>query len=82
MVNNSGSRLSPLARFGCELVRCRKGRGWSQRRLADRIGCSPSLVGHIEAGTRNPQLDFAEACDRIFNLPEKDYFVRLYRRIH
>lgn len=82
MVNDLDSRLPPLVRFGRELARCRKEAGWSQRRLAARLGCSPSLVGHIEAGTRNPQLDFAEACDRVFNLSENDYFVRLYRLIH
>jgi Domain of unknown function (DUF5753) len=31
---------------------------------------------------RNPQLDFAEACDRFFGFPEADYFVRLCRRVH
>ncbi|MFI7449285.1 Scr1 family TA system antitoxin-like transcriptional regulator [Nonomuraea sp. NPDC049714] len=72
----------PPSSFGRELARCRKERGLSQRRLADHLSCSPSLVGHIETGSRNPQLDFAEACDQFFNLPEKDYFARMCRRIH
>ncbi|MGW4411917.1 helix-turn-helix domain-containing protein [Nonomuraea sp. NPDC004702] len=76
------SRLSLPQRFGRELARCRKEIGLSQRRLAGHIGCSPSLVGHIEAGSRTPQLDFAEACDRFFALPDTDYFVRMCRRIH
>ncbi|MFI7151456.1 Scr1 family TA system antitoxin-like transcriptional regulator [Nonomuraea sp. NPDC050022] len=82
MANNLDPRLSPAERFGRELARCRKEKGLSQRRLADRLRCSPSLVGHIENGTRNPQLDFAERCDQFFELPEKDYFIRLCRRIH
>lgn len=82
MTNELDHHTSPVERFGRELAACRKGKGWSQRRLADRIGCSPSLVGHIEAGSRNPQLDFAEACDRIFELPDGDHFVRLHRRLH
>ncbi|MET8863411.1 helix-turn-helix transcriptional regulator [Nonomuraea sp. NPDC004580] len=82
MANNLDPRLSPAERFGRELARCRKEKGLSQRRLAERLRCSPSLVGHIETGSRNPQLDFAEVCDQIFELPEKDYFVRLCRRIH
>lgn len=74
--------MSPVERFGRELATYRKDMGLSQRRLAERITCSPSLVGHVEAGSRNPQLDFAEACDRIFDHPDGDHFVRLYRRIH
>jgi transcriptional regulator with XRE-family HTH domain len=81
MPPDSDSRLTPLQRFGHELARCRKELGLSQARLSERIGCSPSLIGHIETAGRNPQLDFAEACDRIFNLPTSDYFVRLWRRI-
>ncbi|MEW1841934.1 helix-turn-helix transcriptional regulator [Nonomuraea angiospora] len=82
MANDLDPRMSPAERFGRELARCRKGQGLSQRRLADRLRCSPSLVGHIETGSRNPQLDFAQACDEFFDLPDKEYFVRLYRRIH
>ncbi|MFF5112042.1 Scr1 family TA system antitoxin-like transcriptional regulator [Streptosporangium sp. NPDC000509] len=82
MAGNVDSQLSPLKRFGRELARCRKEVGWSQRRLSDRIGCSPSLVGHIEVGSRNPQLDFSMACDRLFGLSDENHFVRLYRRIH
>ncbi|YCK33032.1 helix-turn-helix domain-containing protein [Actinomadura sp. ATCC 39365] len=82
MANDLDPRISPAERFGRELARCRKERGLSQRRLADHVGCSPSLVGHIETGSRNPQLDFAQACDQLFALPDKDYFVRLCRRIH
>jgi transcriptional regulator with XRE-family HTH domain len=74
--------VSPALRFAHELARHRKERGLTQARLAEHIGCSPSLVGHIETGGRNPQLDLAEACDRYFDLPDKDYFVRLWRRIH
>ncbi|MEO3808330.1 helix-turn-helix transcriptional regulator [Sphaerisporangium sp. B11E5] len=81
MVNDPDPSASPVAGFGRELATYRKARGWSQRRLAERIGCSPSLVGHIEAGSRNPQLDFAEACDRVFALPDGDHFVRLHRRV-
>ncbi|MGW4640158.1 Scr1 family TA system antitoxin-like transcriptional regulator [Sphaerisporangium sp. NPDC004334] len=82
MADNADPRTSPVTGFGRELATRRKARGWSQRRLAERIGCSPSLVGHIEAGSRNPQLDFAEACDRVFEPPGGDHFVRLHRRIH
>ncbi|WP_424534830.1 helix-turn-helix domain-containing protein [Sphaerisporangium viridialbum] len=81
MVDDGGARLSPVERFGRELARCRREKGWSQARLAERLGCSPSLIGHIETGSRNPQLDFAEGCDRAFDLSESHRFVRLCRRI-
>ncbi|MEV6984356.1 helix-turn-helix transcriptional regulator [Sphaerisporangium sp. NPDC051017] len=74
-------RMSPAQRFGRELVRCRKEKGLSQARLAERLGCSPSLIGHIETGNRKPQLDFAEGCDRAFGLSESKRFVRLYRQV-
>jgi transcriptional regulator with XRE-family HTH domain len=82
MPSDLDRHLSAVERFGRELATYRKDMGLSQRRLAERIGCSPSLVGHVEAGSRNPQLDFAEACDRVFDHPDGDHFVRLYRRIH
>jgi transcriptional regulator with XRE-family HTH domain len=75
------ARMSPGERFGRELARYRKESGLSQARLAERLGCSPSLVGHIETGSRTPQLDFAETCDRIFELSDSRHFVRLCRRI-
>ncbi|WP_214109310.1 helix-turn-helix domain-containing protein [Acrocarpospora catenulata] len=82
MENDRETGLSAAARFGRELARHRRERGLTQRSLAAHIGCSPSLVGHIETGSRNPQLDLAEACDRFFALPEPEYFTRLCRRIH
>ncbi|MEU8272099.1 helix-turn-helix transcriptional regulator [Sphaerisporangium sp. NPDC049002] len=81
MVDDLGTRMSPVERFGHELARCRKEKGWSQARLAERLGCSPSLIGHIETDSRNPQLDFAEGCDRAFDLSDSHRFVRLCRRI-
>lgn len=81
MVTDLESRMTPVERFGRELARSRKGKGLSQARLAERLGCSPSLIGHIETGNRRPQLDFAEGCDRVFDQSESKRFVRLYRRI-
>ncbi|MFD0884346.1 Scr1 family TA system antitoxin-like transcriptional regulator [Streptosporangium algeriense] len=81
MEKGSGSLMSAADRFGRELARYRKEARLSQARLAQRIGCSPSLIGHIETGNRLPQPDFAEACDRIFELSEKRHFVRLRHQI-
>ncbi|MFC4586222.1 helix-turn-helix domain-containing protein [Sphaerisporangium corydalis] len=80
-MNDLDARLTPVQRFGRELARCRREKGLSQARLAERLGCSPSLIGHIETGTRRPQLDFAEGCDRVFEPPDAHRFARLCRRI-
>jgi transcriptional regulator with XRE-family HTH domain len=38
--------------IGQQIAACRRARGWSQQTLADRVGVSRSLIGHIETGTR------------------------------
>ncbi|WP_433224651.1 helix-turn-helix domain-containing protein [Microtetraspora malaysiensis] len=59
---------SPLAFFGAELRKYRKGAGWSQEQLAERIRFSPSLVGFIERAQRPPSRDFVERCDETLRL--------------
>lgn len=36
------------------LTELRKGRNLSQEELAELIGCSQSMIAHIEAGTKDP----------------------------
>jgi transcriptional regulator with XRE-family HTH domain len=43
----------PLQLFGKHLVKLRKGRGWSQEKLALESGLARSYVGGIERGQRN-----------------------------
>ncbi|MEV5413036.1 helix-turn-helix transcriptional regulator [Thermopolyspora sp. NPDC052614] len=81
MPNDFNPLLSPAERFGRELARFRKDRGITQRALARHLDCSPSLIGHIETGSRNPAISLAEACDRYFEL-DTEFFVRLARRVH
>lgn len=56
--------------FGAQLRRHRNRKGWSQRDLADRMGYQQNYVSMIETGSRTPSLDFAQAADRVFQLPE------------
>ena len=56
-------QVSALALFSEELRRARAAAGLTQDQLADRVGYSPSLVAHVETGSRAPSLDFARRGD-------------------
>lgn len=79
MANDLDPRLSPARRFGKELARVRKEAGLTQASLGTRLGCSSSLVAHIEIGDRNAKPDFAVRCDEVFGTG--DLFVRLCRNV-
>lgn len=64
---------SPAARFGDELRRSRRARGWSQTELGKRMGFSNTLVSYIELGRRPPTRNFAVAADRALGTPELLY---------
>ena len=56
-------QVSALALFSEELRRARAAAGLTQDQLAERVGYSPSLVAHVETGSRAPSLDFARRGD-------------------
>jgi transcriptional regulator with XRE-family HTH domain len=56
-------QVSALALFSEELRRARAAAGLAQDQLAERVGYSPSLVAHVETGSRAPSLDFARRGD-------------------
>jgi transcriptional regulator with XRE-family HTH domain len=56
-------QVSALALFSEELRRPRSAAGLTQDQLAERVGYSPSLVAHVETGSRAPSLDFARRGD-------------------
>lgn len=62
--------------FGAELKAHRASQEWTQVQLADRIGYSGSFVSDVERGARLASLDFAQRCDRQFELPGT--FARLH----
>src|ERR1022692_1813476 len=57
------SQVSVLAMFSEELRRARARAGLTQDQLAERIAYSPSLVAHVETGSRAPSADFAARTD-------------------
>lgn len=79
MSNALNPRLTPSQRLGRELARARKDAGMTQATLGKRLGCSASLIAHIEKGDRNPKSDLAARCDQIFGT--NDFFARLCRNI-
>ncbi len=54
---------SALGLFAAELRHARTAGELTQEALAEKIACSPSLVGMIETGRRIPTLDLAQRCD-------------------
>lgn len=72
-------RLTPVQRFGKELARTRREHDLTQVVLGKRLGCSSSLVAHIEKGDRTPKPDFAAGCDQVFGTGDR--FARLCRSI-
>src|ERR1700735_2736457 len=56
-------QVSALVLFSEEVRRPRSAAGLTQDQLAERVGYSPSLVPHVEPGSRAPSLDFARRGD-------------------
>lgn len=42
--------------FGAELTRLRLQKGWSQQKLADKLGYTERYIGQLERGTKSPTL--------------------------
>ncbi|MFF2348504.1 helix-turn-helix domain-containing protein [Kitasatospora sp. NPDC058115] len=69
---------SPAVRFGQELARLRRARGWSQVGLAKRMGYSNTLVSYVERAKRPPTMNFAVKADQVFETGGT--FYELWRR--
>ncbi|MEU3569245.1 helix-turn-helix transcriptional regulator [Kitasatospora sp. NPDC036755] len=71
--------LSPAVRFGNELRRQRRARGWSQAALGKRMGYSHGLISYLEGAKKPVTRKFAVEADRAFDTG--GLFVELWRRI-
>ncbi|MFD4608240.1 Scr1 family TA system antitoxin-like transcriptional regulator [Streptomyces sp. NPDC058440] len=61
-------------RYGEQLRTLRERKGVTQAELGERVVLSPSMIAHIEAGRRIPQLKDAERLDQV--LDGQGFFVR------
>lgn len=52
--------------FGEKLQRLRRGRGWSQEQLAERIAVSRQALSKWERGAAKPDVDYVVALSRLF----------------
>ncbi|MFG2846661.1 helix-turn-helix domain-containing protein [Kitasatospora sp. NPDC048296] len=69
---------SPAVRFGQELRRLRRSRGWSQVGLSKRMGYSNTMVSYVERAMRPPTRNFAVKADEVFETGGT--FYELWRR--
>lgn len=58
------AKSSPVVRFGAELRRSRRQKGWSQTELGKRMHLSNTLVSYVELARRTPTRNFAVAADK------------------
>jgi DNA-binding Xre family transcriptional regulator len=57
-------------------------RGFTVRSLADRVGCSPALIGHLRSGKRDTcKPDTAKAIERCLDAPAGSLFVPRVSRV-
>ncbi|GHJ35139.1 helix-turn-helix transcriptional regulator [Streptomyces sp. TS71-3] len=61
------AKKSPRQRYGEELRLRREAAGLTQVALGELVVLSPSMIAHIEAGRRKPQLEDARRLDRVLN---------------
>lgn len=54
--------------LGARIAALRRGKGWSQAELAERLKISPSAVGMYEQGRREPALDLLVELARLFGV--------------
>ena len=57
--------------LGRELKRLRQERGLSQRQLATRLGCSPTLMSHYERGRKRPRTAVLTVLARALDVPKE-----------
>jgi transcriptional regulator with XRE-family HTH domain len=56
------------------MKRCREILGLSQMKLADRVGCSTTLIGNIEIGKRFPSAENLNKIASALDIPPSELF--------
>lgn len=61
--------------FGENLLHHRKRLGLTQAQLAEKVGTTPSYVGHLERGERDPSLVTIEEFSKVLGIAAGEFFV-------
>ncbi|MCP3819208.1 helix-turn-helix transcriptional regulator [Streptomyces sp. A3M-1-3] len=67
---NTDPYTDPRTFYGSELRRLREAGGLSQDQLGERVFCSGTYIGQLEAATRRPQLDLSRLFDEVLGTGE------------
>ena len=60
--------------FGAQVKKLRLAKGWSQEKLADKVGLHRTYIGSIERGERNPSLVNIHKITKALGLSVSDFF--------
>lgn len=61
-------------RLGRKLQKVRKEKGWTQEKLAEKVGVSTTWIGYIETGYRRPNLKMIYKIANALGVKVKDIF--------
>ncbi len=63
-----------LERLGNSLRRYRKDKGYTQEKLAEKVGVHPTYIGKLESGKNNPSVILMYKVSKALNIKLKDLF--------
>lgn len=63
-----------IKEIGEKIQKFRKQRGLTQEQLADKVRVSPTYIGFIEQGQRNPSIKTADKISRVLGVELSDLF--------
>lgn len=67
-------RLSSRSLLSTNLKRLRAAAGITQETLAERAGCSPTMIGNVEIGKRFPSSELLDRLAKAFGVPVFELF--------
>lgn len=58
--------------YGDKILKGRLARGWTQRQLGEKLGCSDSYVAHLESEVKVPSVDICMALVQVFQFTPQE----------
>jgi transcriptional regulator with XRE-family HTH domain len=59
----------------------REAKGLAQQEVADKLGVSRAMVGHLESGAREFTPDMAVRCEKKLGIPREDLLPEFFRKV-